>query len=178
MALWGNKDTVYSTGNVTTIVTSGDDAVITGSGTTFTDSELVESGQTITFGSYGGGVIKSVDSNTQLTLHGTAGITAGTTLTQSYNISEAPKFTAFDSNINVNEVYGSDNAEVGAAKTTIYSHDHAGWVGITTYIATDADGVQVLRTKTEVLVAMGADADGNGGITGDAADDSILRDSA
>ncbi len=173
MALWGNKDTVYSTGNVTTIVTTGDNAVITGSGSTFTDSGLVESGQMITFGSYGGGVIKSVDSNTQLTLVGTAGITAATGLTQAYNISEAPKFTAFDSNINVNEVYGSDNAEVGVARTTIYSHDHAGWVGITTY--TDTHGNT--RTKTEVLVAMGADSTGSGGITSDAADDSILRDS-
>ena len=175
MALWGNKDTVYSTGNVTTIVTTGDNAVITISGSTLTGN--VEAGQMITFGSYGGGVIKSVDSNTQLTLVGTAGITAATGLTQAYNISEAPKFTAFDSNINVNEVYGSDNAEVGAARTTVYSHDHAGWVGITTYMATDGAGGQVLRTKTEVLVAMGADADGNGGITSDAADDAILRDS-
>ena len=172
MALWGNKDTVYSTGNVTTIVTTGDDAVITISGSTLTGN--VEAGQMITFGSYGGGVIKSVDSNTQLTLVGTAGITAATGLTQVYNVSEAPKFTSFDSGINVNEVYGSDNAEVGFAKTTIYSHDHAGWVGITTY--TDTHGN--VRTKTEVLVAMGADADGNGGITADAADDSILRDSA
>ena len=175
MALWGNKDTVYSTGNVTTIVTTGDNAVITISGSTLTGN--VEAGQMITFGSYGGGVIKSVDSNTQLTLVGTAGITAATGLTQAYNISEAPKFTAFDSNINVNEVYGSDNAEVGAARTTVYSHDHAGWVGITTYMATDGAGGQVLRTKTEVLVAMGADSTGSGGITGDAADDTILRDS-
>ena len=175
MALWGNKDTVYSTGNVTTIVTTGDNAVITISGSTLTGN--VEAGQMITFGSYGGGVIKSVDSNTQLTLVGTAGITAATGLTQAYNISEAPKFTAFDSNINVNEVYGSDNAEVGAARTTVYSHDHAGWVGITTYMATDGAGGQVLRTKTEVLVAMGADSTGSGGITSDAADDSILRDS-
>ena len=179
MALWGNKDTVYSTGTVDAIVTTGDNAVITGSGTTFTDSGLVESGQMITFGSYGGGVIKSVDSNTQLTLVGTAGITAGTTLNQAYNISEAPKFTAFDSNINVNEVYGSDNTEVGLARTTVYSHDHAGWVGITTYMATDGNGGQVLRTKTEVLVAMGADSTGSGGITGDAPapEDDILRDS-
>ena len=175
MALWGNKDTVYSPGNVTTIVTTGDNAVITISDSTLTGN--VEAGQMITFGSYGGGVIKSVDSNTQLTLVGTAGITAATGLTQVYNISEAPKFTAFDSNINVNEVYGSDNTEVGLARTTVYSHDHAGWVGITTYMATDGAGGQVLRTKTEVLVAMGADADGNGGITSDAADDSILRDS-
>ena len=160
MSLWGNKDTVYSTGNVTTITSAG---VITISGSTLTGN--VESGQMITMGTYGGGVIKSVDSNTQLTLHSAAGLTAGTGLTQAYNVSEAPKSTALDSNHNVNEVYGSDATEVGVARTTIYSHDHAGWVGITTY--TDTHGNT--RTKTEVLVAMSS-------ISGDAADDSVLAD--
>ena len=160
MSLWGNKDTVYSTGNVTTITSAG---VITISGSTLTGN--VEAGQMITMGAYGGGVIKSVDSNTQLTLHSTAGLTAGSGLTQAYNVSEAPKSTALDSNHNVNEVYGSDATEVGVARTTIYSHDHAGWVGITTY--TDTHGNT--RTKTEVLVAMSS-------ISGDAADDSVLAD--
>jgi hypothetical protein len=160
MSLWGNKDTVYSTGNVTTITSAG---VITISGSTLTGN--VESGQMITMGAYGGGVIKSVDSNTQLTLHSAAGLTAGSGLTQAYNVSEAPKSTALDSNHNVNEVYGSDATEVGVARTTIYSHDHAGWVGITTY--TDTHGNT--RTKTEVLVAMSS-------ISGDAADDSVLAD--
>ena len=160
MSLWGNKDTVYSTGNVTTITSAG---VITISGSTLTGN--VDAGQVITMGAYGGGVIKSVDSNTQLTLHSTAGLTAGSGLTQAYNISEAPKSTALDSNHNINEVYGSDATEVGVARTTIYSHDHAGWVGITTY--TDTHGNT--RTKTEVLVAMSS-------ISGDAADDSVLAD--
>ena len=160
MSLWGNKDTVYSTGNVTTITSAG---VITISGSTLTGN--VEAGQMITMGTYGGGVIKSVDSNTQLTLHSAAGLTAGTGLTQAYNVSEAPKSTALDSNHNVNEVYGSDATEVGVARTTIYSHDHAGWVGITTY--TDTHGNT--RTKTQVLVAMSS-------ISGDAADDSVLAD--
>ena len=174
MALWGNKDTVYSTGNVTHVVSTGDDAVITISGSSLDASGLVESGQVIGLGTFGGGVIKSVDSDTQLTLHGTAGIRSDVAAAtgKTYNISEAPKFIALDSDINVNEVYGSDNDEVGVAATTIYSHDHAGWVGITTY--TDTHGN--VRTKTEVLVAMGADADGNGGITADA-EDAILRDS-
>jgi|TARA_B100000085_G_scaffold255541_1_gene255435 hypothetical protein len=181
MALWGNKDTVYSTGNVTHVVSTGDDAVITFSGSTFTNPHTgPSSGQVVGLGTFGGGVIKSVDSDTQLTLHGTAGIRADVAGAsgKTYNISEAPKFIALDSDINVNEVYGSDNDEVGVAATTIYSHDHAGWVGIVTY--TDTHGN--VRTKTEVLVAMGADADGNGGITGDAGpsgagDDAILADS-
>ena len=72
MSLWGNKDTVYSTGNITTITSGG---VVTGSGTTFTDSTLVEAGQVIEMGAYGSGVIKSVDSNTQLTLDSNDGLT-------------------------------------------------------------------------------------------------------
>ena len=112
MSLWGNKDTVYSTGNITTITSGG---VVTGSGTTFTDSTLVEAGQVIEMGAYGSGVIKSVDSNTQLTLDSAAGLTAGSGLTQAFNISESPKYLAKDSNWAGNEVYGSDTAEVGAA---------------------------------------------------------------
>ena len=173
MALWGNNDSVYTTGNVTTI-TDADYPVVTGSGTTFTDSGLVEAGQVITMGTYGSGVIKSVDSNTQLTLVSPSGLSGVSTsaITQAFNINEAPKFTTHDSHRDGNAVYGSDNSEVGVAVTTIYSHDHAGWVGITTY--TDAHGN--IRTKTEVLVAMGADSTGSGGITGDAADDTVLAD--
>ena len=162
MSLWGNNDSVYATGNVTTITAEG---VVTGSGTTFTDSGLVEAGQVITMGDYGSGVIKSVDSNTQLTLDSAAGLTAGSGLTQAFNINESPKYLAKDSNWAGNEVYGSDATEVGVARTTIYSHDHAGWVGITTY--TDTHGNT--RTKTEVLVAMSS-------LTGDASDDSVLAD--
>ena len=35
MSLWGNKDTVYSTGNITTIAITNGDGVITGSGTLY-----------------------------------------------------------------------------------------------------------------------------------------------
>jgi len=163
MSLWGNKDTVYATGNITTITDQG---VVTGSGTTFTDSGLVEAGQVIAMGAYGSGVIKSVDSNTQLTLDSPAGLTAGSGLTQSFNISESPKFLVKDSNWEGSEIYGADPTEVGVARTTIYSVDHAGWVGITTY--TDTHGNT--RTKTEVFVA-------GSSITSDAADDSTLADS-
>jgi hypothetical protein len=164
MALWGNKDSVYATGNITAITAAG---VVTGSGTTFTDSGLVAAGQVITMGAYGSGVIKSVDSNTQLTLVSASHLSGVSTsgITQSYNINQAPKYTTHDTNWAGNKIYGSDATEVGVARTTIYSHAHAGWVGITTY--TDQHGTT--RTKTEVLVAMSS-------ITGDAADDSVLKD--
>lgn len=172
MSLWGNKDTVYATGNITDITDAG---VVTGSGTTFSASGLVEAGQVITMGAYGAGVIKSVDSDTQLTLDSPAGLVGVSTsgITQSFNVSESPVYLVKDQNWSGNEIYGVDNAEVGVARTTIYSVDHGGWVGITTY--TDQHGTT--RTKTEVFVAMGKDSTGSGGIVGDAADDSVLADS-
>ena len=168
MSLWGNKDTVYSTGNVTTIAITNGDGVITGSGTTFTDSTLVSAGQVITMGEKGSGVIKSVDSNTQLTLVGATGLTAEGSLTQSYNISEQPKSLVLDSNYDGDEIYGVDVAEQQETvdDASQYHPAHAGWVGITTY--TDNHGN--LRVKTEVLVAGSM-------ITADASDDTILPDS-
>jgi len=163
MSLWGNKDTVYSTGNVITITAEG---VVTGSGTTFSTSGLVAAGQVIEMGTYGSGVIKSIDSDTQLTLDSAAGITAGSGLTQAFNISESPKFLVKDTNWAGNEVYGADVAETAAARGGIYEVAHAGWVGIKTYV--DQHGNT--RTKTEVFVA-------GSSITTDAADDSVLADS-
>ena len=174
MSLWGNKDTVYSTGNVTTIAITNGDGVITGSGTTFTDSGLVSAGQVITMGAKGSGVIKSVDSNTQLTLVGATGLTAEGSLTQSYNISEQPVSLVVDSNYDGNEIYGVDETEaqtIGSGTTATaeqkkYSPAHAGWVGITTYV----DNHGTLRVKTETFVAGST-------ITSDADDDTKLPDS-
>ena len=162
MALWGNKDTVYSHGTVTDITSAG---VITGSGTTWTAGNNVVPGLVITLGdTNGSGVIKSVDSATQLTLVDTVGFTtvAGGSLT--YNISEQPVYLPTDSNWSGNEIYGVDNTEVGLAATTAYAVTHGGWVGMTTY--TDMHGN--LRVKHEVLVA--------GGIltTADAEDDTFF----
>ena len=164
MSLWGNKDTVYSTGNVTTIAITNGDGVITGSGTTFSSSGLVSAGQVITMGAKGSGVIKSVDSNTQLTLVGATGLTAEGSLTQSYNISEQPKSLVVDSNYDGNEIYGVDTTEQSVANAASgearqYAPAHAGWVGITTYVDTHGN----LRVKTETLVAGST-------ITGDAED--------
>ena len=133
MSLWGNKDTVYATGNVTTITAGG---VVTGSGTTFSASGLVAAGQVITMGAYGSGVIKSVDSDTQLTLDSAAGLTAGSGLTQSFNISESPKYLVKDAAFAGNEVFGADPTEVGVARGGIYEVAHAGWVGINLYRST------------------------------------------
>ena len=168
MSLWGNKDTVYSTGNVTTIAITNGDGVITASGSTWNESNGVVPGLVITMGAKGSGVIKSVDSTTQLTLVGATGLTAEGSLTQSYNISEQPKSLVVDTNYEGNEIYGVDVAEQQETvdDASQYHPAHAGWVGITTY--TDNHGN--LRVKTEVLVAGSM-------ITADASDDTILPDS-
>ena len=164
MSLWGTSDSVYSTGNVTTITTAG---VITGNGTTWTTGNGVVPGLVITMGTKGSGVIKSVDSATQITLASASGITAGSGLTQSYNINAAPKSTVVDTNYDGNEIFGVSQAEQLAAVDdgSQYKPAHAGWVGISSY--TDMHGN--IRVKTETLVV------GNF-ITGDANDDTILPD--
>ena len=171
MSLWGNKDTVYSTGNVTTIAITNGDGVITASGSTWNSGNGVVPGLVITMGAKGSGVIKSVDSTTQLTLVGATGLTAEGSLTQAYNISEQPVSLVGDSNYDGNEIYGVDtteqsvaNAASGAARN--YAAPHAGWVAVNTY--TDMHGVE--RVKTETLVAMSS-------LTGDQADDTQYADS-
>ena len=59
-----------------------------------------------------------------------------------------------------------------ASPDAAFATAHAGWVGVTTYV--DAHGN--LRVKSEVLVAMGADSTGSGGITNDADDDTKYPD--
>ena len=164
MALWGKKDTVYSTGNVNVNVSTG--VVTKQSGSiAWTAGNGVKVGQVITVDGTAEGVIESIDSATQLTI-GTEYLPSSNISNKTYVISEKPKSTLFDSKYAAGDIFGVDNAEVGVAKTTAYSVTHGGWVGITSY--TDQDGV--LRVKTETLVAMGKDKDNSGGITGDAED--------
>ena len=67
MALWGTKDTVYSTGNVNVNVTTG--VVTKQSGSiAWTAGNGVKVGQVITVDGTSEGVIKSIDSATQLTI--------------------------------------------------------------------------------------------------------------
>ena len=175
MALWGKKDTVYSTGHISGISISNDDAVIIGNGTTWTELNGVVPGLVITISGKGAGVIRTVDSPSQLTLVGDTGFTAETGLTSLYNISEQPKYLIQDTNWGTDEIYGIDNAETAAANATSYEVSHAGWVGVTTYTQTNADGTTEVRVKKEVLVAMGADNQGDGGISNDNnADDTVF----
>ena len=183
MALWGNKDSVYSDG---TISVNLDTPVVEGVVGVVTFTSSVSAGDVITVGTgatYGYAVITGVTS-TALSIASTAGFVSGLTTVPSgttYNISEEPIYTLGDSIYRAPEsktvgystspvftgIFGVDAVEVGIASGTAYEVAHSGWVGITSYI--DMHGN--LRVKSEVLVA--------GGIltTSDAPDDSQYPDS-
>ena len=170
MALWGTKDTVYSTGNVNVNVTTG---VVTRQSGAINWSSI-EVGQVITIDGTHEGIIESIDvatgNSAQLTI-GTEYLPSSNISNKGYEIREKPKSTLFDSNYGAGEIFGVDVTEqtVASAAGSQYSPAHAGWVGITSYTQT-TNGVSVQRVKTEVLVA-------GSSISGDSTDDTILPDS-
>ena len=169
MALWGTKDTVYSTGNVNVNVTTG--VVTKQSGSiAWTAGNGVKVGQVITVDGTSEGVIKSIDSATQLTIT-TEYLPSSNISDKGYEIREKPVSTLGDTNYGAGEIFGVDvteqqvvNAKTGDLRK--YAPPHAGWVGITTYV----DGNGNFRVKTEVLVA-------GSSISGDSTDDAKLADS-
>ena len=187
MALWGTKDTVYSTGKVD-CTTAG---VLTRQAGTiaWTSGNGVKVGQVVTLASDGAGqgqgIIKSIDvatgNSAQITL--TNLDLPGAFTDVDYEIRETPKSEVKGGRFAIGEVFGVDSTEQSVATAASgearkYAPAHAGWVGITTY----NDGNGNFRVKTEVLVAMGRgkDSDGSadtGGISGDSSDDTILPDS-
>ena len=171
MALWGTKDTVYSTGKVN-CTTAGVLTKQSGS-IAWTSGNGVKVGQVVTLATDGAGVgegvILSIDSATQITL--TNLNLPGAFTNVDYEIREKPVFTVQDSHHGASNIYGVDTTEqtVASGKTgdaRKYAPAHAGWVGITSY--TDNHGN--FRVKTEVLVA-------GSSISGDASDDVQLQDS-
>jgi len=171
MALWGTKDTVYSTGKVN-CTTAGVLTKQSGS-IAFTSGNGVKVGQVVTLATDGAGVgqgiIKSIDSATQLTL--TNLDLPGAFTNVDYEIRETPKSEVNGGRFANNEIFGVDTTEQGVANAASgearkYAPPHSGWVGITTY--NDMHGN--FRVKTEVLVA-------NSTISADSSDDTILPDS-
>jgi len=174
MTLWGNKDTVYSTGKVNC---SSAGVVTKQSGSIDFTSNNVAVGQVLTLATDGNGagqgIILSIDSATQITLTKLDNISATSTFSDvDYEIRETPVYEVNNpTQFGINQVFGVDEAEVQTANAASgearkYAPPHAGWVGITTY--TDTHGN--LRVKSEVLVASST-------ITGDSDDDTILPDS-
>ena len=174
MPLWGTKDTVYDTGKVNCSAAG----VVTkqSGGIDFTANVAV--GQVLTLATDGSGpgqgIIKSIDSATQLTLDPERldNISATSTFSDvDYEVRETPKYEVRGGTYAINEIFGVDVAEAQAAREdgSKFKPACSGWVGIKQY--TDQHGIA--RVKTETLVAGG----GDGFITNDSGDDSILPDS-
>ncbi len=164
MALWGNKDNLNIGGIGTVYVSDWDTNTVTGSGTTFTN---FAAGDVIRFGDfkgtyYGDAVIKSITSNTVLTIASTEGLdpNLGVFATgygaTTFVVSQLPKSSTSDSSYKEPEdgytkaVYSVNATNIDATSGTGIAADSAGWVGVTTYLQSDG----TLRTKSEVLVAM------------------------
>ena len=167
MPLWGTKDTVYSVGKVN-VTTDGVVTKHSGAGLNFTTSCKV--GMVVTLADDGAGqgqgVIKSIDSATQMTL--TNLDLPGAFTAVDYEVRESPIAEVKGGSFAIGEVYGVSVAEQQETvdDNSQYHPAHSGWVGITTYLNHDG----TLRVKTEVLVA-------NSTISGDSTDDTILPDS-
>jgi hypothetical protein len=188
MALWGNKDLVYSDG---TIAVNLDTKTVTGTVgvVTFTTSGISTS-DVITIGAgatYGYAVITGFTSTT-ISIASTGGFVSGLTTVPagtSYFVSEEPLYAVVDSVYRAPQsktvgystspvfttVVGVSTVEVSVANAATgnarkYAPTHAGWVGVTTYV--DQHGN--FRVKTETLVA-------GSSITGDADDDTRYPDS-
>ena len=171
MALWGTKDTVYSTGKVN-CTTAGVLTKQSGS-IAFTSGNGVKVGQVVTLATDGAGVgegvIKEITSATALQL--TNLNLPGAFTNVDYEIREKPVYTVQDSHWDASNIYGVDKTDITVDNATSgnarkYAPPHAGWVGITTY----NDNAGNLRVKHEVLVAGST-------ISADSGDDTLLPDS-
>ena len=158
MALWGTKDTVYSTGKVDCNVTTGavtrQAGAIAWTGVTVGDViTLADDGAGV-----GEGVILSIDdtgpgAGAKVTFS-TANLPDTNFTAVNYEVRSKPSYTIHDSHYASGEIYGVDTTEQSVANAASgdarkYAPPHAGWVGITTY--NDLNGN--LRVKTETLVA-------------------------
>ena len=170
MALWGKKDTVYSSGKVNVAT----DGVLTRhSGSINWNANDVAVGQVVTIGNNEGqGIIKEIEGNHRIQLDPIRlDLPNGALSNKDYEIRETPVYEVNNpTQYGIGQIYGVSVAEAQAARddNSQYKPACSGWVGITTY----NDNQGNLRVKTETLVAGG----GDGFITGDASDDTILPD--
>lgn len=159
MALWGSKDLVANNNSTTNRITTIASQVITFAGAR--TGTAATPGDWLHFTTDGGttwerGIIKTVDSDTVLTLHAKTSVTDGTGKTYNWYISQNPQYVADQSMTDIANVYGVDNAETGVANAAGKGIKHAGWVK-----KIDRGSGRVPQFRYETLVAMGS-------MTGDA----------
>ena len=170
MALWGKKDTVYSSGKANC---SAAGVVTRHSGTIDWTANGVAVGQVVTIGdNEGQGIIHEIVSNHEIKLDPERLDLPGALNNKDYEIRETPVYEVNNpTQFGIGEIFGVSVAESQTARGASgdarkYKPAAAGWVGITSY--TDAQGN--FRVKTETLVA-------GRFITGDSGDDTILPNS-
>ena len=169
MALWGKSELIYNSGKVT--INFSDKEIKRHSGTVDFVSAGIKAGDVFTVGaagSLGSAVVSSVVGVHTVTIASTSDFvfSGGNTHTnQDYIVTQKPKYTLDDPKfnppeinttgfstspvtINVNGVTTSEASEAISAGFGSFAQ-HAGWVGVTTYI--DQHGE--LRVKSETLVA-------------------------
>ena len=162
MALWGNKDNVTSAGTVGLNYGTG---VVTGSGTAFGASGSAQEGDVIRFTKagvyFGDAVIKSIASNTSLTIGSTNGLSGAAISASGFTITQLPKYTIGDPSFREANPNGTDEYVFAVGDATIDTgtayETGAGWVGVQTYMDTNGS----LRVKKEILVAMSGITTGN-----------------
>ena len=165
MALWGKSELIYNTGKVTINFSDKQIKKHSGAGLDFVAAGI-KTGDVFTVGaagSIGAAVVESVVSSTVVSIASTNDLVylGNNQITgQDYYVNEKPKYTLDDPKFNAPEVkangatveiLGIDNSEASEAISAGFGSfaQHAGWVGVTTYI--DCHGN--LRVKSETLVA-------------------------
>ena len=119
MALWGDKDNIYSGGTVSLNYQTG---VVTGSGTTFGNVGAAGTGDVIRFGEvfggtfYGDAVIVGIASTTQLTIGSTAGLSGATISGAQFTVNQEPKYTVLD--VHYSQKYESSAETLNILRTT------------------------------------------------------------
>ena len=171
MALWGAKDNIGAAEG--TVGLNYANKTVTGSGTTFGDTDSIQVGDIIRFGDmtdndpdkyFGDAVVITIASNTSLTIASTESLSGAAIASTTYTASQLPKSTTWDdeyaklagSASTISRVYGLSDASSEAAAGGQYESG-SGWVGVTTYL----DNTGALRVKKEVLVAMSGITTGN-----------------
>ncbi len=169
MALWGKSESIYNSGTIT--INFSDKQIKKSGGTVDFVTAGIKTGDIFTVGtagSIGSAVVSSIIGVNTVTIASTADFVdlgSNEITGQSYFVSEKPKYTLDDPKfnppeikntgfstspvtINVNGVTTSEASEAISAGFGSFAQ-HAGWVGVTTYIDTHGN----LRVKSETLVA-------------------------
>jgi|TARA_X000000368_G_scaffold64964_1_gene46365 hypothetical protein len=163
MALWGNNDNVTSAGTVSLNYGTG---VVTGNASCkFGDAGSAQEGDVIRFTKagvyFGDAVIKSIASNTSLTIGSTNGLSGAAISASGFTITQLPKYTIGDPSFREANPNGTDEYVFAVGDATIDTgtayETGAGWVGVQTYMDTNGS----LRVKKEILVAMSGITTGN-----------------